>query len=198
MNIRTKSIARFVALLLACAVAQVYSGMALAQTAQPAVGSLSVQGGKAISVNGASTITGATIFSGASIETPAGVGSTVNLGNGSVDIEPGTKLSLEFQDGLIKVTLIQGCATVHANAGTTGEIDRPQGTSEKTDPKAQGVLHVCNPEVGAVRTAPASAAGQGGLFGLGTAATIAIIAGAGSLFGLPLIFPNANPSPTAP
>ena len=94
--------------------------------------------------------------------------------------------------------LLQGCVTLHTNSGTAGEIDNPQGVAGKTDPKADGVLRICYPESGAVRTAPAAAAGAGGLFGLGTAATIAIIAGAGSLVGIPLIFPSRNTSPTAP
>jgi hypothetical protein len=212
MNSKSKRITSAVALFLSFAIAQFYIGISFAQSgpsagehenptapSQQTTGSLSVQGGSAITVNGASTMSGATIFSGANIETPAGVGGTINLGSlGSVQIEPNAKLTLEFRDGSIKVTLVQGCVTLHTSSGTAGEIDNPQGVAGKTDPKADGMVRTCYPESGAVRTAPASAQGKGGLFGLGTAATIAIIAGMGSLVGLPAIFTNHNPSPTTP
>lgn len=218
MYSKSQRVMSAIALVISFAIAQVYIGVSFAQagatagpnenstsatnsraTPQQMTGVLSVQGGRAIIVNGSSALSGATILSGASIETPAGIGGTVSLaGLGSVEIEPGAKLTLEFREAIIKVMLLQGCITLHANKGVTGEIDRPDGNVMKTDPKAEGVLRVCNPDAGAVRTAPASAAGQGGLFGLGRAATIAIIAGAGSLAGLPLVFPNRNPSPVAP
>jgi hypothetical protein len=212
MNSQSERVTSGIALFLSFAILQVYIGVGFGQsgpasgpsetaaaTPQQATGSLSVQGGKAITVNGASAITGATILSGASIETLVGVGGTVSLGSlGSLQIEPNSKVTLEFQDGSIKVMLLQGCVTLHTNSGTAGEIDNPQGVAGKTDPKADGVVRVCFPEGGAVMTAPASAERRGGLFGLGTAATIAIIAGAGSLVGIPVIFPKRNPSPTTP
>ncbi len=211
MNSKSKRVTSAIALFLSFAIAQIYISVGFAQsgpaagpnensttTSQQTSGVLSVQGGKAITVNGASVINGATILSGASIETPAGVGGTVSLGSlGSLEIEPGSKLTLEFQDGSIKVMLPQGCVTLHTNSGTAGEIDNPQGVAGKTDPKADGVIRVCS-DRGAVRTAPASAAGGGGLFGLGNAATVAIIAGYGFISGSPFIFRNRNPSPSAP
>jgi len=192
--------------------AQVYIGVSFAQSGpaattnevltpapQQATGVLSVQGGKAITINGASAISGATILSGANIETPAGVGGSVSLGTlGSLDIEPSARLMLEFQNGSIKVMLLQGCVTLHTNKGTAGEIDNSQGVIGRTDPKADGVIRVCS-DGGAVLTAPATAAPSGNLFGLGTAATIALLAGFGTIVSSPFTFlPNRNISPSAP
>ena len=82
----------------------------------------------------------ATILSGATIETPSGVSSSVNFGSlGWLEIEPSAKLSVEFQEGSIKVMLLQGCITLHTKAGTTGEVDSPKGVIGTTDPKADGV-----------------------------------------------------------
>ena len=217
MNSKSQRVMSAIALVLSFAIAQVYIGVSFAQAgattgpnesstssitstaSQQMTGVLSVQGGRAITVNGASAITGSTILSGASIETPAGVGGTVNLTElGSLEIEPGSKLTLEFQDGNIKVTLLQGCVTLHANKGVTGEIDKPDGNFMKTDPRAEGVLRACNPETGAVLTAPASAEGGGGLFGSGTFADVAILAGFGTIVSTPFIFGNRNPSRVTP
>lgn len=164
---------------------------------QQATGVLTTQANKEITVNGASAISGATIVSGATIETPAGVGGTVNLGKrGSLDIGPGAKLVLDFDSNTIKVMLLQGCVTLHSTRNTTGEIDTSKGVAGKTDPKANGVLRTCAD--GAVSTAPAAAAAKGGLFGLGTAATIAIIAGGGAGTILPIILGGGNSSPRTP
>ena len=55
-------------------------------------------------------------------------------------------------------------------------------------------MRTCNKE-GAAALAPASVAGTGGgLFGLGTAATIAIFAGYGTIVSLPFIFGNRDVS----
>jgi hypothetical protein len=213
MNSKSKRVTNVIALVLSFAMAHVYTGVSFAQTrvaagpndnfttaAQQTTGVVSIPSGKAITINGASAISGATIVSGASIETPGAVGATVSLGNlGSLEIEPGAKLSLEFQDGSIKVMLLQGCVTLHTNAGTAGEIDSPKGVIGKTDPKADGVIRTCNTEGGAVLTAPASVgATGGGLFGAGVLADIATLAGFGIIVSSPFIFGNRNPSPAIP
>lgn len=210
MNFKTKRATSIIALGLSFAMAQVYVGVSFAQggatavpndnftlaAAQQTTGVVSIPSGKAITVNGASTISGATIFSGATVETPAGVGSSISLGSlGSVDVEPGTKLNLEFQDGSIRVMLHQGCVTLHANAGVTGEVDTPKGVEGKTDPKADGEVRVCNPSSAA---APAATVAEGGLFGLGTFGDIALLAGFGTIVASPFIFGNRNISPARP
>lgn len=209
MSFRQKQITRVIALFLVFSTAQVYIVMSFAgpqprafstETTLPApqqIGSLTTQGNKPISLNGATAISGATVVTGANIETPAGVGATVSLSDlGSLQIDANTKLTLEFQRGSVKVMLLQGCVTLHTKKGTTGEIDTAQGVAGKTDPAKDGVLKTCAP--GSVATAPAAAAGKGGLFGLGTAATIAIIAGGATGVILPIITGGSNSSPQAP
>jgi len=215
MSLKSKRLAASVSLFLVFAVCQVYIGVsfagpgpAIARNESPAVapqqptGILSTQGNKAITVNGASAIGGATIVSGANIETPDEVGATVNLGaRGSVEIAENTKLTLEFSENNIKVMLFEGCVTVRVKKGSTGEIDTPQGVADKTTSKNGGVLNVCLKKGGTpvVTAATAAAgAGAGGLFGLGTAATIAIIAGGATAVIVPVVLHGRNPSPSNP
>lgn len=209
MNLRRKSVG-VVALATVFTITQVYvaatfggpqkaivTGPQAATTAQQANGVLSTQGNKAITVNGASAVGGATIVSGANIETPDATGGTVNLGKrGSLQIDPGSRLTIEFTANTIKVTLLQGCVILRARVGTTGEIDTAQGVAGKTDPATGGVLQTCAP--GSVARAPAAAAGNGGLFGLGTASTIALLVGSGGLTAAPILTSGGNSSPQVP
>jgi len=208
MESKSKRITASIALFLAFCVTQVYVGVTFADSKatapransgvapQQATGVLTTQGNKAIMVNGASAISGGTIVSGASIETPDGVSATVNLpGLGSLQIEPGTKLVLEFQSGSVKVTLTQGCVTLHTKKGVTGEVDSQKGGSGKTDPAKDSVFKACPDRPG---KAVVAAAGAGGLFGLGTAATVALVAGSAALVAVPLATRGRNPSPATP
>jgi hypothetical protein len=155
-------------------------------------GILTTVGNKPISVNGAASITGTTVLSGASIETPEGVSATVSLGKlGSLEIEQNAKLTLSFQTGSIKVILLQGCVTLHAKKGVTGDIETSKDAHSKTDPKADGVLRVCHPN--SVKLASA-AAGAGGLSKL---AMLAIIGGPAVAI-IPVITPGNNPSNSNP
>jgi hypothetical protein len=186
MNFRSKGITTAIVLLLAFATSQVYLGVSFAGSVptvpgesaaippQQTTGILTTQGSKEITVNGANAISGATIVSGASIETPAGVEATVSLGTlGSLHIEPGAKLTLEFAPGTIKVMLIEGCVTLHTNKGTAGEIDNSQGVIGKTDPAKDGKIETCPRRAAAA----VPAAGAGGLGGLSTAAALTIFGG---------------------
>jgi hypothetical protein len=186
---------------------------------QQIVARLVTRNNQPITLNGQSASTGASLLSGATIETGADQSATVNVGPlGSVDISPNTKLVLTFEQGILKADVAFGCVILTARQNTTGEITTDKGSAGKTDPAAGGTLEMCYqqgaaaPTVGsgvAVNagagastgaTAGAAAGTNGGLFGLGTAATIAIIA-AGTAAGLtPLWFPddNTNPSPSAP
>jgi hypothetical protein len=211
MNLRQRRITSLIALLLIFSTTQVYiavtiagpqptitggSEVALPAPQQQATGSLMTQGNKAITVNGASAVSGATILSGASIESPDGVGGTINLASlGSLQFGPNTKLSLEFQNGSVKVMLLQGCVTLRTKKGTSGEIDNPQGVIGKSGADKDGTIRTCTP--GAAPIA-AAAAGGGGLFGLGTAATIGIIAGGITAVAVPVIVHGRNPSPGTP
>jgi hypothetical protein len=207
VNSKKRSITTAIALFLVFSTAQVYTsasfaareaGSALIPPAVPqqVTGSLTTQGNKPITLNGASAASGATIVSGASIETPAGVGATVNMGGlGSLQIDPNTKLTVEFQNGSIKVMLLSGCVILNTKRGTTGEVNTPQGPLGKTDPAKDDSIKVCAP--GSVATVPATAAGGGGgLFGLGTAATVAILAGGAGVTAAALTLGGRGTNPS--
>jgi hypothetical protein len=184
---------------------------------------LTTRGNQAIVVNGNNVTSGATILTGATIETGDQVGATINLGPlGSLDLAPNTKVQLEYDDqGNVKVKLIQGCAILRTKKNANGQIDTDQGTAGKNEKGKGGALDVCFPQgsnqpivnqgaaanagAGSGGAAPAAAtggaaAGGGGLFGLGTAADIAIIAGgAAAAIGIPIALHRGNnPSPSTP
>jgi len=183
---------------------------------QQVVARLTTRNNQPILVNGLSANTGASILTGATIETGADQSATVNLGSlGTLDIAPNTKLMLTYDDqGNVKAVIVYGCAILTAKKKTNGEIATEQGSAGKTDPVAGGVLEVCFPQgataptvgkgvavgagagAGGATGAPA-AAGGGGLFGLGTAATIAIFGGIGAAALTPLFFQD-NPSGSNP
>jgi len=206
---------RAIAALLLFSIAQVSLQIGLAEPAkatsaipvpQQFVARLTTRNNQPITVNGLSATTGASILTGATIETGADQSATVNLGPlGSLDIAPNTKLVLTYDDqGNVKALIVYGCAILTAKKKTNGEIATEQGTAGKTDPVAGGVLNVCFPQGAAAPTitnTPAVIAGGGGggggLFGLGTAATVAIFAGIGAAALTPLAFQD-NPSGANP
>ncbi len=168
----------------------------------PATAVLTIRDNRPITVNGAIATSGATILSGNAINTPGQVAAAINLGSlGSVDIAPGTTLTLTFaQKDTLKVILVKGCASLQARKGTSGEIDTPEGTAEKTDSNTGGTVSLCVPQSahGATK-AVVDKVGSVGLFGLGKAAAVAIIGGrieAGE--GIALVGRGSNPGPSAP
>lgn len=220
MNQKRRRGSRVIAALLLLAIVQVSLQVGLAEpsnTSEPVavpqqvVARLTTRNNQAITVNGLSANTGASILTGATIETGADQSATVNLGSlGTLDISPNTKLVLTYDDqGNVKVVLVYGCAVLTAKKKTSGEIATEQGTAGKTDPAAGGILNVCFPQGAAAptvtntlpTTAPAAGGaaggGGGGLFGLGTAATIAIFGGIGAAALTPLFFQD-NPSGSHP
>lgn len=219
MSSKPRRIFTAISLLLVFSTFQVYvrTGLAAPETlstrtesprtspGQQTMGSLTTQGNQPITVNGVSTASGATVLTGANIETPAGVGATVNLGAlGSLRIDPNTKLTLDFQNGSVKVMLLQGCVVLNTRQGVTGEISTTQGVVRSSDGSKDDNLSVCAP--GAVATGPTTGqttaggggGGGGGLFGLGTAATVAIIGGSIIAVAVPLFLGGSNPSPAVP
>jgi hypothetical protein len=186
-----------ISLVLLFATTQVYLVKSFARDAtraanspQQVSGVLSTQGNQPITVNGVSTNAGATILTGASIETPAGVGASIDFGPlGSLQIDPGSRVMVEFQNGMIKVTLLQGCVTLSTKRGTRGEIDRTQGGNKTTDGSKDDVLRVCAP--GAV---PPATDGSGGL---GAKVLVPVFAGTGAVLTW-LALRGNNPSPSNP
>jgi hypothetical protein len=216
MNQKRPYGSRVIAALLLLAIVQVGVQVGLAEpnnttnpvaVPQQVVARLTTRNNQAFLVNGLSANTGASILTGATIETGADQSATVNLGPlGTLDIAPNTKLVLTYDDqGNVKAVLVYGCAILTAKKKTTGEIATEQGTAGKTDPVAGGVLNVCFPQGAAAPTVTTSApsvpaatgGGGGGLFGLGTAATVAIFGGIGAAALTPLFFQD-NPSGSNP
>ncbi len=208
MNLKRRNGPRAIAALLLFSIAQIGLQVGFAEpnnttaatlVVQQVVARLTTRNNLPITVNGVSATTGATILTGATIETGADTSATVNLGPlGTLDIAPNTKLVLTYDDdGNVKALVIFGCAVLTAKEKTKGEVATEQGQSEKNDPAAGGVLRLCTP--GAATTPPSSgsAGGGGGLFGLGRAATIAIIATAGAAASTPFFFQD-NPSGSTP
>ncbi len=162
---------------------------------QEVVGRLTTSNNQPVTVNGLSANTGASILTGATIETGAGQTATVDLGpNGSIEIRENARVVLTFDDQRnIRANVVRGCVVLTAKSGALGELTTDQGSVGKTDPSAGGVLNNCSPQ-----TAPAVPPdGGGGLFGLGKAATIAILGGAGAAALTPLFFQD-NPSGSNP
>jgi len=215
MNKKRRNGPRAIAALLLFSIVQVSLQVGFAEptkattvtpVAQQFVARLTTRNNQPITVNGLSASTGASILTGATIETGADQSATVNLGPlGSLDIAPNTKLVLTYDDqGNVRAVIAYGCAILTAKKKTNGEIATDQGSAGKTDPAVGGVLNVCFPQGAAAPTVtntPAAVAaahgGGGGLFGLGTAATVAIFAGIGAAALTPLAFQD-NPSGANP
>jgi hypothetical protein len=226
MNQKRRNGSRVIAVLVLFAIAQIGLQVGLAEpnpttnpTAIPQqfVARLTTRNNQPITVNGLSANTGASILTGATIETGADQSATVNLGPlGQLDIAPNTKLVLTYdENGNVKALLVYGCAILTAKKKTKGEVATEQGSAGKTDPAVGGVLDVCFPQGAAAPTVGQGAAagagagagvpaaggaaggGGGGLFGLGTAATVAIFSGIGAAALTPLFFQD-NPSGSNP
>ena len=198
MNLKRRNGPRAIAALLLFSILQIGIQVGFAEPIpQQLVGRLTTKNNQPVTVNGLSANTGASILSGATIETGADQSATVDLGPlGSIEISPNSKVTLTFEQGSAKATVVTGCATVKAEKGTTGEIVNEQGATRRTDPAAGGVLDMCFPERAGVTPPPASD-GAGGLFGLGRAATIAIFTAAGAAALTPLWFQD-SPSGSNP
>lgn len=185
---------------------------------QAITGRLATRNNQSITVNGNPATTGATIMPGATIETGDGVGATIDLGPlGTIELAPNTKVQIEFSDGQIKVTIIQGCAIVKNSNGVLAQVYTDKGLAAGNDPtqKPAGALDVClpvgapapivnqgaaaNAGAGSGAGAGAAAGGGGGLFGLGETATVAIIGGgAFAAVTIPLALSGGNPSQASP
>lgn len=204
MNQKRRNGSRAIAALLLFSVVQVGLQVGFAEpnnntntiaTVQEVVGRLTTSNNQPVTVNGLSANTGASILTGATIETGAGQTATVDLGpNGSIQILENARVVLTFDDQRnIRANVVRGCVVLSAKAGATGEITTDQGSVSKTETAAGGVLNNCGPRT----PPPPPDGGGGGLFGLGKAATIAILGGAGAAALTPLFFQD-NPSGSNP
>ena len=203
MNILKSRATKAVALTLA-AVLQVYAvgGFALAapgvSAAKPSAprqtqGRLTTTGDNPVSVNGNNAKTGETIFPGQRIQTPAGTGATVQLpGLGSVEIRPGSNVTLTFGEGKIDVVVLSGCVRLSADAGVTGTV-QSNGKTRTTDSDDR-IIDMCDDGAGGV--IPGASTTSGGLgSGTATALTTAAVV-AFSVIAHEFISDSDNPEPT--
>ncbi len=140
---------------------------AIATQAQihPISARLITRGNRPILLNSVNATTNIAIISGAEIETPDQVGATVDLGPlGSIDIAPNTKLTVEYSDGRVRITLKRGCAILRTNQNVEGSVDTTQGTAARTDSSKRSFIDICFP-IGAllplINQGAASNAGAG-------------------------------------
>jgi hypothetical protein len=161
---------------------------------------LTTKGNLPISVNGMSASTGESVANESIIETPANVDAIVDLGPlGSLDIEPGTKIKLEYDGNCIagagntsapqepalhkcsaKVTVYAGCVTAHYKQGAYFKAVTQQEvllSESDRSRKNGGTFKICAGGSGA--PAGAAAAGQGGLSNTAKVAIAALLIGGG-------------------
>lgn len=173
---------------------------------------LTTKGNQPISVNGISASSGDSVANGAIIETPAGVDASVDLGPlGSLDIEPGTKIKLEYDgncaNGLsgtqnsseekcsVKVTVYAGCVTSHYKQGSHFRAVTQQEVvirENDKDRKDAGTVGIC---AGGAGTPGGAAAAQPGLSSMAKVALAALVIGGG---GVILWAATKDSSPSTP
>jgi hypothetical protein len=179
---------------------------AVQQTGSLVNGRLIVKQRSGVSVNGNPAPSGTTVFPGAEIATSDNVPATLDLSPvGRLDLDPNARVIVTFSDSGIDVTLISGCVFLRMQKpGAVGVVHGPQGAAAQTSANSSQV-DVCY-KPGDAELTPgqhtSSGAGvrrKGGLFGLGTAATIAILAGAGATTTILIATGRGgNPSPVTP
>lgn len=198
MNPKRRNGSRAIAALLLLSLVQ-FSLQAAALIPQQLAGRLKTSNNQPVTINGLSANTGASILSGATIETGANQSATVDLGSlGALDITPNTKVVLTFEQGNVKATVITGCVTLKTRKGTAGELATEQSSIGKNDAATGGTLNNCSPVGSTPPPNPGTPGnGNGGLFGLGKAATFAILIAAGAAASTPLFFQD-NPSGSNP
>jgi hypothetical protein len=199
------------ALALAC-VLQVYAGggfaLAAARSganAAPAAarqsatqGRLTTTGDNPVSVNGNPAKTGETIFSGQRIATPAGTEATVELpGLGSLEVEPGSDVTLTFAEGRIGVVVMSGCVELKTEKGVTGTAEA-KGKTRTTDSAKRDEIEICadRAPAGVLPQGPGTVGTAGGGLNGGVATVLA--AAAVTTFGLiahEFISDSENPQP---
>lgn len=166
---------------------------------------------QSILVNGNQVSTGDSVLTGAVVETPDQVGATINLGRlGSIDLAPNTKVQIEYSDGQIKVTLIQGCVIVRNKRGTSAQVNTDKGPAASNDSnqKQAAVLDVCYPSgapspivnQGAAANAGAGGGGGGAAAGAGTKPWVwlVLLGGGATITGIALAHRGRNTSPSRP
>ncbi|HEX6183245.1 MAG TPA: hypothetical protein VFZ44_04990 [Pyrinomonadaceae bacterium] len=179
----------------ALAAAEAPTGAGVPAARQAAVqGRLVTTGNNPVSVNGNSARTGETIFSGQRITTPAGTQATVELpGLGSLEINPGSDVTLTFGEGRIGVVVLSGCVRLKTERGVTGTVES-KGTRRTTDPQKRDEIDTCDDEGGAPPLASVGPAAGGLSSGTATVLTTAIV-GTFAIIANQFISDSNNPTP---
>lgn len=145
MRLSWKLASQLLALVLTCAVMQVYvmatpPATASNETASGAAsgtivfGRLASFGSGMTVVNGNQVVSGTTILSGAQIQTPDSVAATIDLGSvGKLNIAPKTNLTLSFDKTSIIVNLASGDALLTTYSGVKGSLTMPDGQTKTAD-----------------------------------------------------------------
>ncbi|MGH9970255.1 MAG: hypothetical protein ACREBG_21005 [Pyrinomonadaceae bacterium] len=208
MRSRQRTAFKAIAILLICAVAQLYMQIGLAQATQFFAKLTATKDGGPILVNGNSTPVGATIIPGSIIETRADQTATIDLDIGTLEVGQDTALRLDQTDGKVKITLTRGCAALKTKQGNEGEIATNMESVATTDKKKDDRIVVCyiggNVTTGSTANSLLSgvtqtAAGAGGGGGIGTAVWVAIFGGIAAAIAVPVIgFRDDNRPVTSP
>lgn len=159
-------------------------------------------------VNGNVVGNGATVLPGATVETGNNVAVTINLGPlGSIEIAPNTKVRIEFSNGQIKLTIIEGCAIVRNRDGVSTQVFTDKGQVAGNNGTQPAVTDVCYPpgapnaivNQGAAANAGAGGGGAGaGGGGVKTLTLLGILGGGGTALALIAANRGSNPSPAQP
>jgi hypothetical protein len=196
-----RHILRFVALLMALCVAQVYvfagpvvpvANSAAAFSPQTG-GTLSTTGNKPVTVNGNRVGAGTTVLPNSSIETPEAVSATVQLGFAEVVVSPNAEIVLDFKPGTeVTVTLKRGCVVIKTVGDAQGTIIKPDGTTVATG--TGRVANACDREGGM------PVVGTVGASGIDKALLAVLLIGAAgaAVAALTLAGRGMNPSPSNP
>lgn len=186
MNSRSHQALKATALFLLLCVTPVYVQASLLTVPQ-ASGTIKTANNQAILVNGNAAPSGTTILPGTTISTPEGIGATLSLGFGDLEIAPGTEVVVDFDsNGQMTIKLVKGCALLKSKGNGEGTINAPDGSSTATG--KNGTADVCFPigataaivnQGAAANAIGGASAGAGAGGGLSTAAWVAILGGAG-------------------
>ena len=216
---------RVIAVLLAVGMLQAYAQLSSAQPASlrsaafpppQLLARLTTKGNLPISVNGISASSGESVANESIIETPVNVDAVLDLGPlGSLDIEPETKIKLEYdgncvqgsanaagsqgpalQKCSVKMTVYAGCVTAHYKQGAYFSLVTQQDlllSENNKNRKNAGTFRACAGGAGA--PAGAAAAGQGGLSNTAKVAIAALLIGGGGGLLWALTNTSSNSTP---
>jgi hypothetical protein len=145
MRLNLKKASQALALLLICAVTQIYVMAAPTTPDNPKerassaqlFGRLTTFGAGKVAVNGSIVPSGTTVLSGSQLQTSETAGATISLGAiGKLDLAPKTKVTLVFDQNSISVNVASGEANLTTSEDVTGSLVTSDGKTLTTDGKS--------------------------------------------------------------